>query len=108
MFTGIVTALGTIRSIAPLGRDDDMRLVITAPWPDTDAIAIGASIGCSGCCLTAVEIGQDPGLGRAVGNRYRTDRLRAVGPGLRRGEGAGTDGEGGSDCGHEFPHGGKV
>src|ERR1700722_724814 len=59
MFTGIVTALGTIRSIAPLGRDDDMRLVITAPWPDTDAIAIGASIGCSGCCLTAVEIGPD-------------------------------------------------
>jgi riboflavin synthase len=59
MFTGIVTALGTIRSIAPLSRDDDMRLVITAPWPDTDAIAVGASIGCSGCCLTAVEIGPD-------------------------------------------------
>jgi riboflavin synthase len=59
MFTGIVSALGTIRSIAPLGRDDDMRLVITAPWPDTAAIAIGASIGCSGCCLTAVEIGPD-------------------------------------------------
>jgi riboflavin synthase len=59
MFTGIVTALGTIRSIAPLGHDDDMRLVITAPWPDTDAIAVGASIGCSGCCLTAVEIGPD-------------------------------------------------
>ena len=59
MFTGIVTALGTIRSIAPLGDGDDMRLVIAAPWPDTAAIAIGASIGCSGCCLTAVEIGPD-------------------------------------------------
>jgi riboflavin synthase len=59
MFTGIVTALGTIRSIAPLGTDDDMRLVITAPWPDTGAIPIGASIGCSGCCLTAVAIGPD-------------------------------------------------
>ena len=57
MFTGIVTALGTVRSIAPLGHDDDMRLVIAAPWPDTNTIAIGASIGCSGCCLTAVEIG---------------------------------------------------
>ena len=34
---------GTIRSIAPLGHNDDMRLVITAPWPDTAAIAIGAS-----------------------------------------------------------------
>jgi len=59
MFTGIVSALGTIRSIAPLGGGEDMRLVITAPWPDTAAIAVGASIGCSGCCLTAVEIGAD-------------------------------------------------
>jgi len=59
MFTGIVTALGTIRSIAPLGGGADMRLVIAAPWPDTASIAIGASIGCSGCCLTAVEVGAD-------------------------------------------------
>jgi len=59
MFTGIVTALGTIRSISPLGGTADMRLAITAPWPDTGSIAIGASIGCSGCCLTAVEVGPD-------------------------------------------------
>jgi riboflavin synthase len=59
MFTGIVTALGTIRDIAPLGGSADMRLTITAPWPDTATIAMGASIGCSGCCLTAVEIGPD-------------------------------------------------
>jgi riboflavin synthase len=36
-----------------------MRLTITAPWPDIATIAIGASIGCSGCCLTAVELGPD-------------------------------------------------
>jgi riboflavin synthase len=59
MFTGIVTALGLVRSIAPLGSGEDMRLSITAPWPDTASIAIGASIGCSGCCLTAVELGPD-------------------------------------------------
>ncbi|MGC1410559.1 MAG: riboflavin synthase [Acetobacteraceae bacterium] len=59
MFTGIVTALGTVRDIAPLGGSADMRLMITAPWPDTASIPIGASIGCSGCCLTAVEIGPD-------------------------------------------------
>jgi len=59
MFTGIVTALGTIRSITPIGADQDMRLVIHAPWPDTASIAIGASIACSGCCLTAVELGPD-------------------------------------------------
>ena len=59
MFTGIVTALGTVRDIAPLGGSADMRLTITAPWLDTASITIGASIGCSGCCLTAVEIGPD-------------------------------------------------
>jgi riboflavin synthase len=59
MFTGIVTALGTVRAIGPLGDSADMRLTIAAPWSDTAAIPIGASIGCSGCCLTAVEIGPD-------------------------------------------------
>jgi riboflavin synthase len=59
MFTGIVTALGTVREIQPLGDTRDMRLVIEAPWPDTAAIPVGASIACSGCCLTAVEVGPD-------------------------------------------------
>jgi riboflavin synthase len=59
MFTGIITALGTIRSIKPIGGGNDMRLVIATPWPDTASIALGASIACSGCCLTAVEVGAD-------------------------------------------------
>ena len=63
MFTGIVTALGSIRAINPIGAEpggnSDMRLVIHAPWADTGSIALGASIACSGCCLTAVEIGAD-------------------------------------------------
>jgi riboflavin synthase len=59
MFTGIVTALGTIRAIDPIGEGTDMRVVIGAPWPDTAAIPIGASIACSGCCLTAIETGPD-------------------------------------------------
>src|ERR1700704_5040338 len=59
MFTGIVTALGTIRAIEPIGDGKDMRLVIAAPWPDTASIALGASIACSGCCLTAVALGAD-------------------------------------------------
>jgi riboflavin synthase len=57
MFTGIVTALGGVRAIRALGDTADMRLTIAAPWPDTASIPIGASIGCSGCCLTAVEVG---------------------------------------------------
>jgi riboflavin synthase len=59
MFTGIVTALGTVRGVTTLGQGQDMRLVIAAPWPDTAQIALGASIACSGCCLTAVELGPD-------------------------------------------------
>ena len=59
MFTGIVTGVGTVRSLEPIGRGQDMRLVIAAPWQDTASIAIGASICCAGCCLTAVAVGPD-------------------------------------------------
>jgi riboflavin synthase len=59
MFTGIVTGLGTVRAITPLDAGSDMRLVIATPWADTAAIPLGASIACSGCCLTAVELGPD-------------------------------------------------
>ena len=59
MFTGIVTGIGTVRRLVPLGQGHDMRIEIEAPWPDTAAIALGASISCGGCCLTAVELGPD-------------------------------------------------
>ena len=64
MFTGIVSGIGTVRAITPIGAGQDMRLEITTPppdanWPDTASIAIGASIACSGCCLTAIELGAD-------------------------------------------------
>jgi riboflavin synthase len=64
MFTGIVTGLGTVREVVPIGASQDMRLVIGTPadhavWADTASIPIGASISCSGCCLTAVELGAD-------------------------------------------------
>ncbi len=62
MFTGIVTDLGTVREVQPIGEGSDMRLVIgTSPAFLTEPApaAIGASIACSGCCLTAVEFGGD-------------------------------------------------
>lgn len=59
MFTGIITGLGTVRDVRPIGAGHDMRLTIGAPWPDTAAIPLGASIACCGCCLTAVELGPD-------------------------------------------------
>lgn len=57
MFTGIVTAIGTIESVEQRG---DLRLRITCPFDPAD-IAIGASIACSGVCLTAVDRGGAPG-----------------------------------------------
>jgi riboflavin synthase len=53
MFTGIVTAIGTIASCEERG---DLRLRIACPF-DPDKIALGASIACAGVCLTVVERG---------------------------------------------------
>lgn len=53
MFTGIVTAIGTITSVNQQG---DLRVIIACPF-DPAKIAIGASIACSGVCLTVVERG---------------------------------------------------
>lgn len=52
MFTGIITALGTVTQVDTTR--GDARFVINTPW-DMGAVAMGASIACSGCCLTVVE-----------------------------------------------------
>ncbi len=57
MFTGIVTALGTISETRQQG---DLRVVVACPL-DPATIAIGASIACSGVCLTVVERGGTAG-----------------------------------------------
>ena len=54
MFTGIITALGTIDEIITKA-DGDVRLGIMTPW-DCTAIPLGASIACSGVCLTVVAV----------------------------------------------------
>ena len=57
MFTGIVTAIGTITQADQRG---DLRLRIAAPL-DPARIDIGASIACSGVCLTVVDRGGEAG-----------------------------------------------
>ena len=57
MFTGIVTAIGTIVEREERG---DLRLRIACPW-DPAKIAVGASIACAGVCLTVVERGGQAG-----------------------------------------------
>ena len=58
MFTGIVTDIGEITSLSPGGQADDRRFVVRTKH-DMAPIAIGASIACSGCCLTVLEKGED-------------------------------------------------
>jgi riboflavin synthase len=53
LFTGIISDIGTIRSNEMRG---DLRLIIDCHY-DMATAAIGASIACSGCCLTVVEKG---------------------------------------------------
>src|SRR5258708_31745173 len=58
MFTGIVTDIGEITSVTPGSQAGDRRFVVRTRH-DMAPIAIGASIACSGCCLTVVDKGKD-------------------------------------------------
>ena len=55
MFTGIITDIGTVRTAEQRG---DLRLVIGCAY-EMAGVAIGASIACSGVCLTVVDKGPD-------------------------------------------------
>lgn len=55
MFTGIITDVGTVRSAEQRG---DLRLMIETGF-DMATVDLGASIACSGVCLTVVDKGAD-------------------------------------------------
>jgi riboflavin synthase len=55
MFTGIITDIGTVRKAEQRG---DLRLTIGCAY-DMDTVDLGASIACSGACLTVVDKGED-------------------------------------------------
>lgn len=56
MFTGIVTDVGRVRARKTIGGGRDLRLTIETGYA-TEDIAPGASICCSGTCLTVVDKG---------------------------------------------------
>jgi riboflavin synthase len=62
MFTGIITAIGTIREArcSSVVGGGDLHATIACPF-DPSGIAIGASIACSGVCLTVVDRGGKAG-----------------------------------------------
>jgi riboflavin synthase len=55
MFTGIITDIGRIEAAEQRG---DMRLRIACAY-DMESVDLGASIACSGVCLTVVDKGDD-------------------------------------------------
>lgn len=54
MFTGIVTDIGEVVGVEKRG---DTRFTIATAYA-SESIALGGSIACSGCCLTAIEMGR--------------------------------------------------
>lgn len=57
MFTGIITDVGTVKRIAP---GTDTRIEIETGF-DTGDLDVGASVACSGPCLTVIEKGRGAG-----------------------------------------------
>lgn len=94
MFTGIITAIGTVARVEDRG---DLHLRIACPW-DPAGIAIGASIACSGVCLTVVETGGTAGdmwfavdvsgetVSRTVDGQWTEGRRLNLEPALRLGD----------------------
>jgi riboflavin synthase len=94
MFTGIVTAIGTIQSVEQCG---DLHVTIACPF-DPASITIGASIACSGVCLTVVDRGGQPGdawftvdvsaetVSRTARGMWHEDRRINLEPSLRLGD----------------------
>ena len=56
MFTGLVSGVGEVADIRPIGHGKDASFTIRAPAGFLDGAAVGASIACSGCCLTATSL----------------------------------------------------
>ena len=56
MFTGIVTDVGEVVAMTPRGELHRLRIACSY---DPDGIALGASIACSGVCLTVVAVARE-------------------------------------------------
>lgn len=78
MFTGIVTDIGEVVAVEP--RAQGLKRLEIACGYDPDSIDIGASIACSGVCMTVVARGRQAGRGWfAVDAAAETLRVTTVG-----------------------------
>ena len=79
MFTGIITAVGNIKSATPAG--DGLQLQIEVPTNYLDDVALGDSIAIQGACMTATKIeGNTFSLDISRESLNKTVGLDAVGP----------------------------
>ena len=79
MFTGIITAVGKIKSATPLG--DGLQLEIEVPVNYLDDVALGDSIAIQGACMTATKIeGNTFSLDISRESLNKTVGLDTVGP----------------------------
>ena len=79
MFTGIITAVGKIKSATPVG--DGLQLQIEVPAHYLDDVALGDSIAIQGACMTATKIeGNTFSLDISRESLNKTVGLDAVGP----------------------------
>jgi riboflavin synthase len=78
MFTGIVTDMGEVRSVKPRAGNLH-RITIFCGYPRAEIVQ-GASIACSGVCLTVVDSGEEDGrVWFAVDAADETLRVTTVG-----------------------------
>jgi riboflavin synthase len=78
MFTGIVTDVGEVRTVKPRA-NNLTRLTIYCRYPRAELVD-GASIACSGVCMTIVDTGEQEGrTWFAVDAADETLRLTSVG-----------------------------
>ena len=80
MFTGIITAVGTIAALQPRG--GDMRLRIATGKLDLSDVQLGDSIAVSGVCLTAIELPGDGFWADASRETLELTILGEIAPGM--------------------------
>ena len=81
MFTGIITAVGTIAALQPRG--GDMRLRIATGKLDLSDVQLGDSIAVSGVCLTAIELPGDGFWADASRETLELTILGEIAPGMQ-------------------------
>ena len=81
MFTGIITAVGTIAALQPRG--GDVRLCIATGKLDLSDVQLGDSIAVSGVCLTAIELPGDGFWADASRETLELTILGEIAPGMK-------------------------